>query len=200
MNARVARLACGDRARERSPAQDGRAPGARRRADGRREPPRLLRGALRRGRRARAARDAALARPRRPRRLQGRQRRARPRRRRRGAARVRRRAPRDAPRVGRRGPLGRGGVPAPPAGRRRGRAASSSPSGSGRVRERAAPRRRTGLRWPSPAASAWPSTGLERTSEQLFAAADSALYRAKREGKNRVEAERRPQLSVDSTD
>ena len=85
------------------------------------------------------------------------------------------------------GPLGRRGVPAPAARRRR---------------RGAAPARRARPRAPSPSARSsagtgrpprhlqlrrGPATRRETTTGQLFAAADRALYQAKRRGKNRVE-------------
>ena len=148
----------------------------------------------------RALRRHARARARRPGRLQGRQRPSRPPRRRRRPAGVRRGAARHRPRHRHRGPLRRRGVRAAPSRDRLGRRGAASPSairvrrwpigdrdvprrarhGDGELRRRRVPR-------------AAPTEG------ELFAAADSALYRAKRAGKNRVAVAERGDTRMPST-
>ena len=98
---------------------------------------------------------------------------------------VRRRASRDGPRVGRRGPLGRGGVPPAAAGRRRGGGGAARRARACRARRRAAIPSVPGLRVTASFGVA--EYAGETNSEQLLAAADGALYRAKRAGKDRVE-------------
>ena len=175
--------------RERRPARDGRAPGRHGRAHRAVQPPALRGEPGGRGRALPALRPAGRARAAGHRRLQARQRHPRPPAGRRRPARGR---------AGAAGDLARGRPPGPL--RRRGagrRPARDGSRGRGQPRRARAPRHRGS--WPCAATSTarckvtaslgvatLPGAGYDARS--LVEAADDALYRAKRMGKNRTES------------
>ncbi len=182
----LARLAGLDGARERPAPRSPEARGRHRRPHGAPEPARLPAGARDRARARRAPERNCRPDHGRPRRLQAGQRPAWPPRRRRRPAHVRRCAPRDGARDRRRGALRRRGVRGRAARPPTSKAPSSSPSACARRWPRGPfPGTRT-CRSPSPRASASLPSRRPKPRARSVAAADDALYAAKRAGKNCV--------------